>query len=265
MGARRVVVVDDDRSVRDLIARYLTPPSFELYCFARASEALARLPEIEPDLIVSDIMMPDMDGRDFFRRLRADPALLVVPFIFLTGVRSPKEIAELRAAGADDYLVKPFPMGRLVEKIRSRLGLEPDEPLQGEAAGPPAAPVPGASRYDLRLPRGRFSIVGVGGRRVQVLTEVQPGPSYTVVTVVAQEGRGVCRIETTWRNPLLREADFTLAERQLNLEHERTLRSLPDLLAEGPPLREFWSPDPGTHSSVRRRDPPPGAASGRPT
>ncbi len=260
MAARRVVVVDDDRSVRELIAQYLTPPRFELHCFARASEALARLPEIEPDLIVSDIMMPDMDGRDFFRRVRADPALLVVPFIFLTAVRSTKEIAELRAAGADDYIVKPFPMGQLVEKIRSRLGPDAEERMPRAASGPSASPIPGASRDDLRLPRGRFSSVAIEGRRVQVLTEVQPGPSYTVVTVVAQDGRGLCRIETTWRNPLLREADFDLAVRQLNFEHERTLRSLPELIVEEAPLREFWSPEPGVASSVRRAGPLPGVA-----
>lgn len=253
MAPRRVVVVDDDRGVRDLIAHHLGPPRFELHTFARASEALARLPEIEPDLIVSDIMMPDMDGRDFFRRVRADPALLVVPFIFLTAVRSAKEIAALRAAGADDYLVKPFPMGQLVEKIRSRLGPDPAEQPQGEAPDAPAAPAVGASRYDLRLPRGRFSSLGVEGRRVQVLTEVQPGPSYTVVTVVAQDGRGVCRIETTWRNPLRRAADFALAGRQLDFEHERTLRALPDLIAEGSPRREVWSPDAGARFSAGRR------------
>jgi len=253
MAPRRVVVVDDDRGVRDLIAHHLVPPRYELHAFARASEALARLSEIEPDLILSDIMMPDMDGRDFFRRVRSDPALLVVPFIFLTAVRSASQIAELRAAGADDYLVKPFPMGQLVDKIRSRLGPDSDEQLQGEAPEAPAPPALGGSRYDLRLPRGRFSSLGVDGRRVQVLTEVQPGPSYTVVTVVAQEGRGVCRIETTWRSPLRRAADFALAARQLDFEHERTLRSLPDLIAEGSPRREVWSPDPGARSSSGRR------------
>lgn len=253
MAPRRVLVVDDDQAVRDLIAHVLGPPRFEVHAFARASEALARLPEIGPELIVSDIMMPDMDGRDFFYRVRSDPAALVVPFIFLTAVRSAQQSAALRAAGADDYLVKPFPVAELVAKVRSHLGPDPEEPAQFEAPQAEALPGPGASRNDLRLPRGRFSSVTVAGRRLQVLTEVQPGPSYTVVTVVAQDGLGVCRVETTWRNPLRRKADFTLAARQLDFEHERTLRSLADLMAEGLPRQDVWSRDAGARSSPGRR------------
>ena len=240
MAGHRVVVVDDDRAVRELLAHYLKPPAYELYAFARATDALARLAEIEPALIVSDIMMPDMDGREFFRRVRSEPALLVVPFIFLTAVRAPAQVAELRAAGAEDYLVKPFPMTRLVERIRSLLGPEGDTPLEA-APGPGGA---GAGRYDVRLPRGRFSTVGCEGRSLQVLSEVQPGPNFTVVTVVAQAGRGVCRVATTWRNPLRRAADFELAARQLDFEHERTIASLPGLLAEGRPRREVWRKGP---------------------
>jgi DNA-binding response OmpR family regulator len=253
VAAHRIVVVDDDRAVRDLAGRYLKPPLFDLYAFAQAGEALARLPAIEPALIVSDIMMPDMDGREFFRRVRADPAMLVVPFIFLTAVRSAHQIAELRAAGAEDYLVKPFPMVQLVEKIRSLLGPDHDEGLLDGASAAAARPEPGAGRYDVRLPRGRFSTVSFEGRSLQVLTEVQAGPSFTVVTVVAQAGRGVCRIATTWRNPLRRAADFALAARQLDCEHERTIRSLPELLAEGSPRRQVWSA--GAGASAARKKP----------
>jgi CheY-like chemotaxis protein len=244
VAGRRVVVVDDDRAVRTLIAHHLKPPHFELHAFARASEALARLPEIAPDLIVSDIMMPDMDGRDFFRQVRQLAAEPAVPFIFLTAIRSAQQAAALREAGADDYLVKPLPISHLVEKIRNRLGPEPEPEGRAEPGSTlPPLPEPPAAHQgpkDLRLPRGRFSSVDIAGRRVQVLTEVQPGARYTVVTVVAGDGRGVCRIETTWRNPLRRAADFVLAARQLDFEHERTIRSLHDLVSEGTPRREVW-------------------------
>lgn len=250
MRGHRVVVVDDDRAVRDLFAHYLKPPRFELHAFARAGAALASLPALEPDLIVSDIMMPDMDGRELFRRVRADPALLVVPFIFLTAVRSAALVAELRAEGAEDYLVKPFPMARLVEKICALLEPErgdPSLPLLAAAAGGP-----GPKSYDVRLPRGRFSTVECEGRRLQVLTEVLPGPRFTVVTVVAHAGRGICRVATTWGNPLRRAADFALAARQLDGEHERTIRSLPELLAEGAPRREVWAGQAGAPPGGRQ-------------
>ncbi len=238
MVTRRVVVVDDDRAVRDLIGYHLRPPRYELHAFAQASEALVRLPEVKPDLIVSDILMPDMDGREFFRRVRAAEPTRSIPFIFLTAVRSGAESTALLEAGAGDYLVKPFPVARLLEKIQERLGPESDEPTLRAHAAEPA--FPGSSSRNLRLPRGRFSSVDVEGERVQVLTEMQPGPHFTMVTVVTRKGRGVCRIETAWRNPLRRAEDFALAGRQLDFEHERTLHSLSGLMSEGRPRGNVW-------------------------
>jgi CheY-like chemotaxis protein len=238
VAARRVMLVDDDRAVRDLISHHLRLPRFELHAFAGATEALARIPELKPDIIVSDILMPDMDGRDFFRRVRADGAAKSIPFIFLTAVHSPTESAALREDGAEDYLVKPFPVARLVEKIQARLGPGGDDDLA--PAVPQHALLPLPNRRDLRLQRGRFSSVDVGGERVQVLTEVQPGPRFAMVTVVTRKGRGVCRIETVWRNPLRRAEDFRLAARQLDFEHERTLQSLAGLVSEGRPRAAVW-------------------------
>lgn len=239
MVPRRVMLVDDDRSVRDLISHHLRPPRYELHAFAGANEALARIPELKPDIIVSDILMPEMDGRDFFRRVRADESARSIPFIFLTAVRSAEESALLREDGVDDYLVKPFPVARLVERIRARLGGDGDDDQVLAALPPPHESFP-ANRHDLRLPRGRFSSVALGGERVQVLTEVQPGPQFAMVTVVTRQGRGVCRIETVWRNPLRRAEDFRLAARQLDFEHERTLHSLEGLVSEGNPRGEIW-------------------------
>ncbi len=240
MALRRVMLVDDDRAVRDLVAYHLRPPRYELHAFAGAKEALARIPELKPDIIVSDILMPDMDGRDFFHRVRADDSAKSIPFIFLTAVRSAADSAMLREDGADDYLVKPFPVARLVDRIRARLGGDPDDEAAPEPPHALQKTLPLLNRRDLRLPKGRFSSVDFGGDRVQVLTEVQPGPQFTMVTVVTRRGRGVCRIETMWRNPLRRAEDFRLAARQLDFEHERTLQSLAGLVSEGSPRREIW-------------------------
>lgn len=242
MVPRRVLLVDDDRAVRDLIGHYLRPPRFELHAFAAASEALARIPELKPDIIVSDILMPDMDGRDFLRHVRADAAAKSIPFIFLTAVRSSAESAALREDGADDYLVKPFPVAQLVDKIRARLGGddEVEEDLAPARPSPVGRALPIPKSRDLRWPKGRFSSVDFAGERVQVLTELQPGPQFSMVTVVTRRGRGVCRIETVWRNPLRRAEDFYLAARQLDFEHERTLESLAGLVAEGNPRGQIW-------------------------
>jgi CheY-like chemotaxis protein len=117
----RLVVVDDDSKVRLLLERAFRPPEFEAYAFPNGAAALARLPEIRPDCVVSDVLMPDMDGETLLRAVRAVPGLERVPFIALSAVRSEARIRAVLAAGADAFLVKPFPLRDLIDKVRALL------------------------------------------------------------------------------------------------------------------------------------------------
>jgi CheY-like chemotaxis protein len=81
--------------------------------------ALTSLTQIKPDCVVSDILMPDMDGESLLRALRAVPGLESVPFIALSAVRSEARIRAVIGAGADAFLLKPFPLRELTEKVRS--------------------------------------------------------------------------------------------------------------------------------------------------
>lgn len=116
---RRMIVVDDDPKVRLLLERAFRAPEFETHAFPTGKAALARVAQIKPDCVVSDILMPDMDGESLLRALRAVPGLEAVPFIALSAVRSEARIRAVVGAGADAFLLKPFPLRELTEKVRS--------------------------------------------------------------------------------------------------------------------------------------------------
>lgn len=135
MPAKRIVVVDDDPKVRELIEWTLRPPEFEVLGFGDARDALAKLPNARPHLIICDMMMPDMDGRMFLKLVKRSDLLKDVPFLFLTAVRVGAEVQAAFDAGAAAFLVKPFPVARLVRTIRDVLEAGP--PPASEPAPPP--------------------------------------------------------------------------------------------------------------------------------
>ena len=118
---RRMVVVDDDSKVRLLLERAFRLPEFETHTFPTGAAALQRVAEIRPDCVVSDILMPDMDGEDLLRRVRTTPGLERVPFIAVSAVRSETRIRAVLAAGAAAFLLKPFPLRDLIQKVRAVL------------------------------------------------------------------------------------------------------------------------------------------------
>jgi CheY-like chemotaxis protein len=113
-----MVVVDDDPKVRLLLERAFRAPEFETHTFATGAAALSAVAEIRPDCVVSDILMPDMDGESFLRALRTIPGLERVPFVAVSAVRSEARIRAVLDAGAAAFLLKPFPLRDLLEKVR---------------------------------------------------------------------------------------------------------------------------------------------------
>ncbi len=116
MGTR-VLVVDDDDDVRDLIVAALTDAGYDCAAAADGHQALV-LARAEPfDLFVLDIKMPLVSGDDVHRELRRDPRTRFVPVVFVTGQRSSRDIAVRLLRGADDYVTKPFDMDELVARV----------------------------------------------------------------------------------------------------------------------------------------------------
>jgi CheY-like chemotaxis protein len=130
---RRMFVVDDDSKVRALLERAFRPPEFETHAFPTGAAALRRIAELRPDCVVSDILMPDMDGESFLRAVRGTAGLEHVPFIAVSAVRSEARIRSVLSAGADAFLLKPFPLRDLLEKVRGLL----DRPAAARGVPPP--------------------------------------------------------------------------------------------------------------------------------
>ncbi|MEO8892294.1 MAG: response regulator, partial [Coleofasciculaceae cyanobacterium] len=82
---KKILVVDDDRTMRTVLTRYLENRGYQVEQVTSGAEALVAVAKNPPDLVVSDVMMPEMDGLEFCRRLRATPSGQLMPFIFLSG------------------------------------------------------------------------------------------------------------------------------------------------------------------------------------
>ena len=114
-----MLLVDDEAGIRDALAAYLERSGFDVVTAGDGGAALAAINEHSPALIVLDVLMPVLDGREVLRRVRADDATL--PVILLTQVGESFERAAALEEGADDYLNKPFDPQELVARIRAVL------------------------------------------------------------------------------------------------------------------------------------------------
>ena len=117
-----VLVVDDDEFQHKLVARLLESEPYQLKCAASGSEALNVLCRTRPDLILMDLVMPDMNGLDVIRRLKGDPQLERIPVIMITGNSERETVLGSIQVGAIDFIVKPFDRKTLVAKLARALG-----------------------------------------------------------------------------------------------------------------------------------------------
>ncbi|MDQ4063748.1 MAG: response regulator [Actinomycetota bacterium] len=116
----RVLVVDDEERIRKLVSLGLKRAGYDVAVASDGKEALAQIADVRPDLIVSDVMMPNLDGLSLLSSLREDPSTRAIPLILLTARGSIDDLTSGLALGADDYLAKPFDMGELLARVRSK-------------------------------------------------------------------------------------------------------------------------------------------------
>ncbi len=116
--ADKILIIDDDPAILKVLGMILEQRGFEVHKALRAEEGLRVAYRTQPDLVVLDIMLPEMDGYEVLRRLRE---LSDVPIIFLTAVDGPKQSAKGLNMGADDYIAKPYDVDELEARIRARL------------------------------------------------------------------------------------------------------------------------------------------------
>ena len=117
-----VLVADDDPDILDLVRYHLERSGYEVATARDGLEAVKLAGELAPSLAVLDVMMPSLNGFEVTRRLREDPATREIPVILLTARAQESDVQEGFAAGADDYIRKPFSPRELSARVQAVLG-----------------------------------------------------------------------------------------------------------------------------------------------
>jgi two-component system sensor histidine kinase/response regulator len=116
-----ILVLDDNSDLLTNIELILEMEGYQVLSACSGPEALSLLAQTKPDLIISDIMMPEMDGYEFYRSVRRNPELLTVPFIFLSAKGKREDIRFGKRLGVDDYLTKPLEPDDLLIAVEAKL------------------------------------------------------------------------------------------------------------------------------------------------
>jgi len=115
----RILAVDDTTANLEILRVRLESQGFEVFTAADGEEALARAAELEPDLILLDIMLPKLDGIAVVKRLKQDPGHRFVPVILVTAKADARDVVAGLEAGGDDYLTKPFAFAELLARVQA--------------------------------------------------------------------------------------------------------------------------------------------------
>ena len=118
-SSRKILIIDDDPTVRELMRRQLERDGFEVHSASDGKEGITKAREIKPDLITLDILMPDLDGWSVLRSLKADPEVSSIPVVMASILDEKNKGFSL---GAADYLSKPLERERLIGSIRNLIG-----------------------------------------------------------------------------------------------------------------------------------------------
>jgi two-component system OmpR family response regulator len=186
----QVLVVDDEPNIRELVQVALKFHGCSVTTAATGKEALRRAEASQPDLIVLDVMLPDMDGFEVCRRLRA--AGNEVPVIFLTARDTSSDTVTGLAIGGDDYVTKPFSVEALVARVRAvlrRASRSAPEPDRGRSGEPLRA-------GDVELDEDRWTV-----HRAGVPVELSPTEFRLLAYLMKHEGRVLTRaqlLENVW-------------------------------------------------------------------
>ncbi len=172
----RILVVEDEQDVAELLHYNLTKEGYEVSVVANGADALKRAREAKPDLILLDIMVPQLNGWEVCRRLKQDPETRAIPVIMVTGRVEEGDKVLGFEMGADDYVTKPFSPRELVVRVRAVVrrgkGVESTDRKHHLKAG------------DLEIDRHRFEVT-IKGKRV----DLTPKEFELLASLVGTPGR----------------------------------------------------------------------------
>jgi len=117
----KIVIAEDEPDIRELIAFTLRFAGYEVITGSNGEEGYELTKKEHPDLVMFDVRMPKMTGYDACRKIKADPDVMHIPVIFLSAKGQGNEIEQGLAAGAEEYLLKPFAPDQLTERVKTVL------------------------------------------------------------------------------------------------------------------------------------------------
>ena len=180
----RVFVVDDSVSVRKAVERLLAPRGMAVASCASGNEALARLPGEAPDLLICDLVLPDLDGYEVCRWLRQVPALATTPVLFISGIVDADVASRVAALGVEGILKKPFSGEDLVATVERILATS-------RTASPPAATVPPAAADSQAADSPAAGPASPGSPRIRaLLSEVTTLAGFRCVLILSAGSPG---------------------------------------------------------------------------
>ena len=127
-GRRKVLLVDDDVELVEVMTKFLEEDGrFEVKIATTGFDAGMLVKEYRPDMLVLDVMLPDINGKEVCQRVRADSTMEEVRILCISGMIEEDKIQDLRLAGADDFMHKPFDAEQLIDRMCKMLEMEPAE------------------------------------------------------------------------------------------------------------------------------------------
>jgi two-component system, OmpR family, response regulator len=124
-GKKKLLIVDDEQDLVDLMAdAFERDGRFEIRTANNGFDAGMQVKEFRPDMVVLDVMLPDINGKEVCQRVRSDSTLDSVRIICISGMIEQDKVADLKAAGADDFVQKPFTVDRLIERVCDLLEMD---------------------------------------------------------------------------------------------------------------------------------------------
>lgn len=174
----KVLVIDDQDEMRAIVLAFLKAENFETYAARSGADGVRLAKQELPSLIISDIVMPEMDGYDVLQTLQADPTTAGIPFIFLTAKDTMPDAREAMNLGADDYLTKPVSLPDLRRAIQARLRR--------------ASQQSSANRPDFSSP-APLQKLGLTPREAEVLLWVAQGKTSAEVALILELSTGTVK------------------------------------------------------------------------
>ncbi len=146
---KKILVADDSVTIQKVIALTFAEEAFEIQSVGTGSDALDKIREWQPDIVLADVIMPQMNGYELSKAIKEDQTTSNIPVLLLAGTFEAFDEEEAKAAGADDFITKPFESGELINKVKNLTGpvdtasVQADPPAAesiSAAAPPPEAP-----------------------------------------------------------------------------------------------------------------------------